>query len=89
MMADLLNHKLIWAKAILFLALGVTASSLLIAEAASTKAALLLAVSVWAFCRLYYFAFYVINHYLDPTYRFSGLISVILYILRKREMHSP
>ncbi len=38
---------------------------------------------VWAFCRAYYFAFYVIEHHVDPGYRFSGLISFVAYALRK------
>lgn len=44
----------------------------------------LLVVCVWAFCRAYYFAFYVIERYLDPGYKFSGLTSVIAYVVRKR-----
>jgi len=27
----------------------------------------------------YYFAFYVIQHYVDPAYRFSGLWSFVCY----------
>ena len=45
----------------------------------------LLAVAVWAFARAYYFAFYVIEHYVDPGYRFSGLISFLRYALRKKQ----
>lgn len=82
-MADLTNPKLIWAKGVLFLGLALAASVLLVMEAASVKVAALLAVAVWAFCRCYYFAFYVIEHYVDPTYRFSGLTSFLLYILRR------
>ena len=64
------------------------ASALLVIEAASLKVATLLAVSVWAFCRSYYFAFYVIERYVDPTYRFSGLTSVLRYVLRERGKRS-
>jgi hypothetical protein len=35
-------------------------------------------IAVWCFCRLYYFAFHVIEHYVDASYRFSGLLSVDL-----------
>jgi len=66
----------------------VAASALLVIEAASLKVATLLAVSVWAFCRSYYFAFYVIERYVDPTYRFSGLTSVLRYVLRERGKRS-
>jgi hypothetical protein len=42
-------------------------------------------VAVWGFCRSYYFAFYVIERYVDPGYRFSGLGSFLLYIVRGRK----
>jgi len=87
-MTDITNPKLLWTKGALFLGLAVAASALLVIEAASLKVATLLAVSVWAFCRSYYFAFYVIERYVDPTYRFSGLTSVLRYVLRERGKRS-
>jgi hypothetical protein len=83
-MKDLTDARWIWAKGILFLLLGVAASALLIVEAPTLKIAALLALVVWSFCRAYYFAFYVIEHYVDPSYRFAGLISFLRYALRKR-----
>ena len=43
-----------------------------------------LAVGIWCFCRAYYFAFYVIEHYIDPGYKFAGLSSFVRYLLRRR-----
>ena len=83
-MIDITNPRWIWTKGVLFLVLALAASVLLVIEAASVEVAALLAVAVWAFCRFYYFAFYVIEHYVDPTYRFSGLTSVVRYVLRNR-----
>lgn len=83
-MTDLTNPKWIWTKGILFLGLALAASTLLVIEAPSMRVAALLAVAVWAFCRFYYFAFYVIEHYVDPAYRFSGLISFVRYMARQR-----
>lgn len=40
------------------------------------------ATALWGFCRAYYFAFYVIEKYVDPGYQFSGLASVIRSCLR-------
>ena len=37
------------------------------------KMIFLLAVTRWAFWRFYYFMFYVIERYVDPTYRFNPL----------------
>jgi hypothetical protein len=83
-MTDLKNPKLIWLKGILFLVLGVTAAALLLAESFHRHTALWLAIVVWAFCRAYYFAFYVIEHYVDPDYRFAGLIAFARYVIRHR-----
>jgi hypothetical protein len=83
-MADLKNPSLITTKGFLFLGLGLLASMLLLLESGSIKVLLLLFVSIWAFCRFYYFAFYVIEHYVDPQYRFAGLWSFFRYLLRRR-----
>ena len=84
-MTDITNPKLIYAKGVLFLLGGVVAAALLVAEHPSLKVALLLAVAVWCFARAYYFAFYVIEHYVDGSYRFSGLWSFALYLLRRNK----
>ena len=83
-MTDITNPKLLWTKGILFLVLALAASALLLIEAGSVKVAALLAVAIWAFCRSYYFAFYVIERYVDPGYKFSGLASLALYVVRRR-----
>jgi hypothetical protein len=83
-MRDLKNSKLIWLKGIVFLFMGLAASALLLIESPTLRVGILLAVTIWAFCRAYYFAFYVIEHYVDPNYRFSGLLSFVAYALRRR-----
>lgn len=62
-----------WLKGWLFLFIGVASSTLLILENATLRTALLLALAIWAFCRAYYFAFYVIEHYIDPSFKYAGL----------------
>lgn len=81
---DLRNPVAIWGKALLFLGLGLSAAALIILQNPSLRIAVLLAIVIWAFCRAYYFAFYVIEHYLDPGYRFSGLGSFLAYLYRRR-----
>lgn len=83
-MTDIKSPRLLWIKGILFLLIGVVSSVLLLLESPSLKVGLLLTLAVWAFCRAYYFAFYVIEHYADPGYRFAGLISFLGYALRRR-----
>jgi hypothetical protein len=88
-MSDLKSPALIWAKGFLFLFLGLFAAVLLLIEAPRLRVAALLALSIWAFCRAYYFAFYVIEHYVDSTYKFSGLFSFLRYALSRRRQVSP
>ena len=76
-MQDLRSPTLIKAKAILFLVTGALASALLLLERPSWKIAALLVVATWSFCRLYYFAFYVVERYLEPNQRASGILSAI------------
>ena len=72
-MKDLANPSWIKFKGALFLFLGCGAGTLLVLEQPSLRVAALLALTVWCFCRAYYFAFYVIQHYIDPGHKFSGL----------------
>jgi hypothetical protein len=83
-MRDLESPRAIYAKGALFLVVGVAAAVLVVLESPTFKTGLLLAIAVWSFCRLYYFAFYVIEHYVDDSYRFSGLWMFARYIWRRR-----
>jgi hypothetical protein len=78
---DLTNPTWIKAKGILFLFLGLLSSTVLFLNHLTTKFVLLFLVAVWSFCRFYYFAFYVIEHYVDPDYRFPGLVSFLKYLI--------
>jgi hypothetical protein len=84
-MKDLTDPRWIKLKAILFLLVGILSAVLLILDEPTIRAVLLLAISIWCFCRCYYFAFYVIEHYLDPGYKFSGLWSFVGYLWSSRK----
>lgn len=84
-MKDLTNATWIKVKGILFLLLGIAAAALLILENPGWKNAGLLALVIWCFCRFYYFAFYVIEKYVDSRYKFSGLWSFAKYLFETRE----
>ena len=81
---DLKAIKWLYLKGTLFLLLAILAGGLLIARTPRADVAVLLLVCVWASCRAYYFAFYVIQHYADPGYRFSGLIDFVRYAISKK-----
>lgn len=74
-----------WLKAVLLLVIGVVAAVLLWLQAPSLKNVALLALCIWAFCRAYYFAFYVIEHYLDPSFRFAGMFSFVRHCWKQRQ----
>ena len=82
-MKELTDPRWIKAKGMLLLLVGLLSSILLLMQRPEIKVALLLGIAVWCFCRFYYCAFYVIEHYVDSTYRFTGLWSFARYILRR------
>ena len=83
-MQNLTNPTWIKAKGFLFLFLGLLSAALLFFERPTTKVALLLILAVWCFCRFYYFAFYVMERYVDPKDRFSGLLSFARHLIWKQ-----
>jgi len=90
MMSDLTNPRLIYLKGFLFLLGGCLATGFLIVENPTIKSAFLIAMAVWCFARFYYFAFYVIEHYCDPGYRFAGLWAFARYVFSpKKHTQAP
>ncbi|MCK8500225.1 hypothetical protein [Myxococcus fulvus] len=83
-MRDLQSHRWMWVKAILFVVIGCVSSALLLMELPEWRVLLLLLLAIWAFCRAYYFAFYVLEKYIDPSLRFTGLTSLLRHLVDKR-----
>ncbi len=83
-MKDLTNPFWIKLKGLLFLFIGIAAAVLLFLDLPTIRTAILLIVTIWSFCRFYYFAFYVIGKYVDSSYRFSGLFSFARYLLQRK-----
>ncbi len=81
---DITNPRLLYLKGGLFVLLAALACTLILIEQPTLRTAALLAVAIWSAARAYYFAFYVVEHYADPGYRFAGLWSFVRYLLRKR-----
>ena len=70
---NITSPRWLYIKGAMFVVLGVIAVTLLLIDDFSWSRLALLAIAIWAFCRAYYFAFYVIDHYLAPEERFAGL----------------
>ena len=83
-MADIRHPKVLYFKGGLFLLLGMLAAGILIAEHPDVRFLALLALAIWAFARAYYFVFYVIQHYIDPGFKFAGLWSFAMYLLDRK-----
>ncbi len=83
-MKNLNDSRLMWVKAWMFLLIGIAMFTLLILEHPGVRTGLLLLLMIWAFCRAYYFAFYVIEHYVDGEFRYAGLIDFVKRRLMRR-----
>lgn len=80
-MGDLKNPLWIKVKGLLFLLLGLLAAGLLFLERPTFRVAALVVIAVWSFCRFYYFAFYVLERFVDPSFRFSGLFALARHLI--------
>jgi len=58
----------------------VNGCALLFLESPGVRTGTLLCLMIWAFCRAYYFAFYVIEHYTDGDFRYAGLLDFVRYL---------
>ena len=80
---DLQSARWIHLKGWLFLVIGLLAGAGLWIDAPSARTAILIGLCVWGFCRFYYYAFYVIEKYTDPRFKFSGLFDFLIYLIRR------
>jgi hypothetical protein len=84
-LSDDLSPRWIWIKAILFLLILLGASALVIFTDERLQRLLYLLCVIWSSARLYYFLFYVMEKYVDPSFRFSGLGNLVRYLFRQKK----
>jgi hypothetical protein len=82
-MPALKSRTWILAKGAMLLAIAAITAVLIFVERPSVTLAALLAVLVWASCRFYYFLFHALEHYVDPTMRYSGLLHLLVALARR------
>ena len=80
-MSNIQDPRLLWLKGGLFVLLGLISLGLVVLLSGNFFVVLATLIAIWAFCRAYYFAFYVVERYIDRRYRFAGLTSVLNYWL--------
>jgi hypothetical protein len=83
-MTDLKSKKWIVAKGVMLFAIAALTAALIVLETPSLRVAAYLVLLVWTSCRFYYFLFYVLEHYVDPTMRYAGLWDLMLGMKRRR-----
>jgi uncharacterized membrane protein YcfT len=71
-------------EAILFVVIVALAATALLLAAPTWRTAACVAALCWASARAYYFAFHVLERYVDPTFRFRGLTSLLAHLARSR-----
>ena len=83
-MTDLKNPRWMYLKAWLFVGIAVICGLLLFLEDPNWRRAVLLLLLVWSAARAYYFVFYVLEKYVDPSLRYSGLLDLLKRIWRPK-----
>lgn len=81
---DIKSAWLLHAKGLLFLATGLIACAGILLESPSARVAALLAIGIWAFCRFYYYLFYVLENYAGRGRRYAGLLDALKYIVTRK-----
>jgi hypothetical protein len=76
-MTDIASRKLIVLKGILFLVIMIGASTLILLNQPNLTATLAVCTLIWASARFYYFLFYALEKYVDPTLRYAGLLALL------------
>jgi hypothetical protein len=64
-------------KVVLFALLAALAAGFLLWQLPDWRTAACLAAFAWASCRIYYFLFHALQHWIDPTLRYTGLLDLL------------
>ena len=82
---DLADKRWIVAKGVLFACLAILAGGLqLVLEDNIWQESALLLICIWASCRFYYFLFYCLQTYVDPSLKSAGVLDLVSKILARR-----
>ena len=84
---DLESKTALYCKALLLVVVLLLSGFVNLSEPGLTLRAISLTIVVWSSARIYYFMFYVIEKYIDPSFRFAGVGAAVTYLIgrRKRE----
>ncbi|MBS0660311.1 MAG: hypothetical protein JSR82_18985 [Verrucomicrobia bacterium] len=80
---DITSPRVLKLKAALFLVIFLLSASylaLMFWPLLHWPAVALFGLCLWSICRAYYFCFYVLQHYADPSFRYAGLLDALLHL---------
>ncbi|MDF3058792.1 MAG: hypothetical protein K0R17_3007 [Rariglobus sp.] len=77
---DIQSKPLLHAKGLLFLLVGLLAAGAILLESPRMQTFLLLLITIWAFCRFYYYLFYVLENYAGRDRKYAGLFDALKFI---------
>jgi hypothetical protein len=80
---DIRSKALLHAKGWLFLLVGVLAGTALLLESPTLRTASLLLIATWAFCRFYYYLFYVLENYAGRDRKYAGLFDALAHFFTR------
>jgi len=83
-MSDLRSTSLIVLKGILFLGIVAGSALVIFLGQPTWRVAALLVALAWASARFYYFLFYVLERYVDPSLKYAGVVALLKEIVARR-----
>lgn len=82
---DISNPVALKAKGLGFAFIGIMATGLLIWQLEDWPMIVMLFVAFWAWCRFYYFLFYVLEHYAGRKRPYAGVLDALTAIFRQEQ----
>ena len=82
---DIKSPRVLKLKGFLFALIGPIATGMLIARDPTWQTALLTLLVIWAWCRFYYFLFYVLEHYAGSKRPYAGIIDALKSVFNHSE----
>jgi hypothetical protein len=82
---DIKSKRLLHMKGLLFLLLGLLAAGLLLFQSQNFRTLLLLLITIRAFCRFYYYLFYVLEKYIGRDQKYAGVLDALTFIVKSSQ----
>lgn len=82
---DIKNPVALRAKGLGFALIGILSSAILISQFQHWLSAAMLLITIWAWCRFYYFLFYVLEHYAGRKRPYAGVLDALTAIFRQEQ----